>query len=187
MERKFRRRGPFVPTDSGCTSGNGGRQKQSIKKGILYQKGNSIGRKFCKTGKNEFFEKKYFFEDEEKWVFLSGRDETDFAVSFDGSFSRGFEGTEFIESLPIINGTDEVELKGYLPKRGEDEVRLMVTERLNIGGGIALQRVLGLSDYEGDESSSEEQGPPSEMRKVAWAWERRVLRASSKRRCCSSA
>ena len=57
-------------------------------------------------------------------MLLSGGDETDFAVSFDGSFSRGFEGTElgteFIVSPPIINEIDQAELKGYLPKRGEN-------------------------------------------------------------------
>ncbi len=74
-----------------------------------------------------FGQKSTFSRTRKNGCFLSGGDETDFAVSFDGSFSRGFEGTEFIESLPIINGMDEVELKGYLPKRGEDEVRLMVT------------------------------------------------------------
>ena len=70
-------------------------------------------------------------------MLLSGGDETDFAVSFDGSFSRGFEGTElgteFIVSPPIINEIDQAELKGYLPKGGRrrvfrQAVRLMVTE-----------------------------------------------------------
>jgi hypothetical protein len=55
--------------------------------------------------------KKYFFEDEEKGCFLSDQDEKRFEVSFDGSFTRGFEGTEFIVSLPIINGMDTAALK----------------------------------------------------------------------------
>ncbi len=104
-------------------------------------------------------EEQYFFEDEEKGSFLSRGGEREFEVSFDGSFTRDFEGTEFIVSLPIINGMEHAEVKDYL------------------GGGIAVQRFLGLSDSGEEKSSKEEQSPPSYMRKIAWAWERRALRA----------
>jgi hypothetical protein len=115
-------------------------------------------------------------------LFLSDQDERGFQVSFDDSFTRGIEGTEFIVSLPIINGMDKAALKDYLPKRGKDMSSDSLSNgdkpRPNIGGGIALQRVLGLSDSEGaEDSSEEEQSRPSEMRKIAWAWERRALRA----------
>ena len=61
-----------------------------------------IGRKFVETDeRNRFFwSKSTFSRTRKNGCFLSGGDETDFAVSFDGSFSRGFEGTEFIVSLP---------------------------------------------------------------------------------------
>ena len=113
---------------------------------------------------------------------MSDQDEKRFEVSFDGSFTRGFEGTEFIVSLPIINGMDQAALKDYLPKRGKDVSSDSSSSgdkpRSNFGGEKALQRDLGLSDSGGDEDTSEEeQSPPSEMRKIAWAWERRALRA----------
>ncbi len=116
-----------------------------------------------------------------KVVFLN---EKCFEVSFDGSFTRGFEGTEFIVFLPIINGMDQAALKDYLPKRGANGFLSGSSEsdgkkpRPNIGGGIAVQRDLVLSDSgEDGTSSEEEQSPPSDLRKIAWAWERRALRA----------
>jgi hypothetical protein len=143
-----------------------------------------IGRKFYKTDQKGFFEEKreYFFEDEKRGSSLSGQEEKEFKVSFDGSFARGFEGTEFFVSLPIINGIEKAEAKDYSPKRGEGGSPESKSEeerpRPNIGGGIALQTFLGTSDSEGEEElSKDEQSPPSHIRKVAWAWERRALRA----------
>ena len=89
---------------------------------------------------------------------MSGQDEKEFEVSFDGSFARGFEGTEFIVSLPIINGREKDGAKDYSPKRGEEG-----SPDSKSGGE--------------EELSKDEQSPPSYMRKVAWAWERRALRA----------
>ena len=119
-----------------------------------------IGRKFSKTDQKGFFEGKrgYFFEDEKKRSFLSGQDEKEFEVSFDGSFARGFEGTEFVVSLPIINGREKEGARDYSPKRGEEG-----SPDSKSGGE--------------EELSKDEQSPPSYMRKVAWAWERRALRA----------
>jgi hypothetical protein len=170
--------------------------RSSQSKRDFIPKRNFIGRKFCETDKKGFFAKKYFFEDEEKLPkrlpkrieekggFLSDKNEKSFEVSFDGSFTRGFEGTEFIVSLPIINGMDQAALKDYLPKRGANGFLSGSSEsegkkpRSNIGGGIAMQRDLGLPDSDEDDTSSEEeQRPPSDLRKIAGAWERRALRA----------
>jgi hypothetical protein len=148
--------------------------RSSQSKRDFVPKRDSIGRKFYETDKKGFFEKKreYFFEDEEKGSFLSGQKERGFEVSFDGSFTRGFEGTEFIVSLPTINGMEQAEANVYSPKRGEE------ASSESSSDGIALQSYLGLSDSEGEETSGEEvQSPPSSLRKIAWAWERRALRA----------
>ena len=83
---------------------------------------------------------------------MSGGDETDFVVSFDGSFSRGFEGTEFIvsplSSTKLIKlNLRVISLKGEktCPQAGSSSDGNRA--RPNIGGGKALQRVLGLSDW----------------------------------------
>ncbi len=103
---------------------------------------------------------------------MSDQDEKSFEVSFGGSFTRGFEGTEFIVSLPIINGMDQAALKDSLPKRGKDVSSDSSSNgnkpRSNFGAEKALQKGLGLSDSGGDEDTSEEeQSPPSEMRRIA--------------------
>jgi hypothetical protein len=99
---------------------------------------------------------------------LSGQEEREFEVSFDGSFARGFKGTKFIVSLPIINGIEKAEAKDYSPKKGgkgsPDSKSEEERPRSNIVGGIALQRFLG-TDSEGEEElSTDEQSPPSYIR-----------------------
>jgi hypothetical protein len=81
---------------------------------------NSIGQNFHKTDEKVFWEKKYLFKDEEKGSLLSRGSESEFEVSFDGSFTRGFEGTEFIVSIPIINGMEGKQGCSFLPKRREE-------------------------------------------------------------------
>jgi hypothetical protein len=94
--------------------------------------------------------KNTFSRTKKKVVFLSDQDEKRVEVSFDGSFTRGFEGTEFIVSLPIIKGINQAALKDYLPKRGKDVSSDSSSSgdkpRSNFGGEKALQRGLGLSD-----------------------------------------
>jgi hypothetical protein len=83
-------------------------------------KRNLIGRKNRKIRGKQFFGQKDFFPRLEKKYFLSEAGETEFNVSFDGSFSQSFEDTQFIVSLQIINGLGSSQLRDYLPKRGED-------------------------------------------------------------------
>ena len=94
-------------------------------------------------------------------------------------------------SLPIIDGVEEKQGRSFLPKRRKEVSSDSSSEEEKppptIGGGFAVLRgFLGSSSSEGeDEASKEEQSPliheapnpPGYMRKVAWAWERRALRA----------
>ncbi len=88
------------------------------------------------------------FRGRRKRLFLSDQDGKKFEVSFDGSFTRGFEGTEFIVSLPIINGMDQAALKDYLPKSGKDVSSDSSSSgdkpRSNFGGEKVLQRGLSV-------------------------------------------
>ena len=117
---------------------------------------------------------------------MSGRGERAFEVSLDGSLTRSFDDIEFIVSLPIIRGKGKFELAEFLPKRGEGSSTSSSEndEKCTEGGkGECLKgcRYKGKSS-EGEEdsdSSEESQEHPSPLRKLAWAWERRALRAEA--------
>ena len=98
-------------------------------------------------------------------------------MSLDGSLCRGFSPTEFVVTLPVLSGSDE--LMDYLPRRGEgDESSDSSSEEDKAaprGGGTTLGTLL--ESISSDETDSEESrwNPyerskrPSDLRKVAWA------------------
>ena len=81
---------------------------------ILSRKGEFIGRFFPKPTKKIFLVVKTCFV-QKKQKCLKGKN-----VSFDGSFSQRFENTQFIVSLPSINGLGSSELRDHMSKRGDD-------------------------------------------------------------------
>ena len=95
---------------------------------------------------------------------MSKRGETLFDVSFDGSFSQRLEDTQFIVSLPIIQGSGSSELKDYLPKRAadpSDDSSESEEKEPPVRSGMNLRETLeDLVSSEGEEEKVEEMGPP---------------------------
>ncbi len=109
-------------------------------------------------------------------------------MSFDSSFSQRLEDTQFIVSLPILQGSGSSELKDYLPKRAadsSDDSSESEEKEPAVRRGMNLrERLEDLVSSEGEEEKVEETGPPppSALRRIAWAWERRAVQAEDELR-----
>ncbi len=107
---------------------------------------------------------------------------TKFEVSLDGDFARN---CEFIVTLPILEKDSRSSSGGsrFRPKRGSGESGESSGEegRKPKGEkGATFERFFSNLEDLDDETSSDSEGEkesPSSLRKVAWAWEMRALRA----------